>query len=226
MIMSSADEDLEELFAHMFSSAPPPKNTDEAVDAWKTKLPVIWRLGAYNTAESKTNLWMRIPFSSDNRQWLSSVRDVRITRANKPYWDPACKRWELCDSWFNDLFEKSLGRFRQVWLIQPLNRTEKCAPACRNATGHDCECSCLGQHHGQGDDGTWFDVDETFSIRSLGREWAVGHYVWKSPKPAPTAIATPKRRRKHFVCDYPDAFEVLENFEEFEDIDDSDTPNP
>lgn len=68
-------------------------------------------------------------------------------------------------SWFNDLVNRSMWRFGAVWIIQPFREMEKCAPACLNAIGHECECSCMGQNHGAGNDGSWWEVSETFAFR-------------------------------------------------------------
>lgn len=104
-------------------------------------------------------LRMRLPYAEDNRGWL------REGRRSKPEWLAAYQCWELPKAWFNGLVDSSLLRFGAVYVIQPYREMEKCAPACLNAKGHECECSCMGQNHGQGSDGTWFEVSETFAFR-------------------------------------------------------------
>lgn len=69
-------------------------------------------------------------------------------------------------AWFNDLTAKLLGEYGKLWIIQPFREQEVCAPACKNAVGHECNCSCMGQYHGTGGpDAGWFVVNEAFETR-------------------------------------------------------------
>ncbi len=69
-------------------------------------------------------------------------------------------------AWFSDLVERCLDRYGKVYIIQPFREQEKCAPACMNATGHDCQCSCMGANHGAGlAGGRWKVIDEAFATR-------------------------------------------------------------
>ena len=97
---------------------------------------------------------LRLPYSDINRDWL---RDMRRDR---PVWLPDGKYWEIPKAWFNDFVERCLKRYGQVWIIQPFRESEKCATACMNANGHECQCSCMG-----GNDGSWFEVSEAFAVR-------------------------------------------------------------
>ncbi|WP_298352981.1 hypothetical protein [Rhodoblastus sp.] len=127
----------------------------------QTKIPVAWR----QTGRGE-HLLVKLPYASGNRQWL------RGGRRPNPNWNSGQKCWELPKSWFNDFVERSLDRFGRVYVIQPFREQEKCSPACMNATGHECECSCMGQNHGAGNDGSWFEVTETFATRWGPKEWA------------------------------------------------------
>jgi hypothetical protein len=80
-------------------------------------------------------------------------------------WIDKHRYWELPKAWFNDFVDRSLSRYGKVYIIQPYREQEKCAPACQNATGHECQCSCMGEHHGAGNDGSWFEVSDTFATR-------------------------------------------------------------
>jgi hypothetical protein len=84
----------------------------------------------------------------------------------RPRWIKDGKYWEVPNSWFNDLVNGALDRWGKVYIIQPYREQEKCAPACMNALGHECQCSCMGQNHGAGgSDSGWFVVAETFASR-------------------------------------------------------------
>ncbi|MBA3068184.1 MAG: hypothetical protein FP825_06875 [Hyphomonas sp.] len=130
------------------------------VIAWnQTHTPVIWR-------KAKPPILMRLPYDPTNRAWLQDGRRA------KPGWNKAAKQWELPAAWFNDLVDRGLQRWGRIYIIQPYREQEKCAPACRNATGHECQCSCMGAHHGSGGGGGWFDVSDTFSTRWGGEDVA------------------------------------------------------
>jgi hypothetical protein len=111
-------------------------------------------------------LRVRLPFAETNRQWLQNGRRL------SPDWIASKKYWELPKAWFNDFVERSLAKYGKVYVIQPYREQEKCAPACQNATGHECQCSCMGLYHGAGNDGSWFEVSDTFATRWNDQELA------------------------------------------------------
>jgi len=120
----------------------------------QTKVPVIIRQGSGNP------LLIHLPYALDNRAWIRG--NGRI----KPKWEPKDKCWETPKAWFHDLVEKSLSRYGKVYIIQPYRKQEKCAPACWNAEGYECQCSCMGENHGsQGTKGRWLVISDTFATR-------------------------------------------------------------
>ena len=122
---------------------------------WKQNdIPVIIR-----RAKTGQKHRLRLPYSDTNRDWL------RDGRRDRPVWLADGKYWEIPKAWFNDLVERCLKRYGHVWIIQPFRESEKCAPACMNAQGHECQCSCMGANHGAGNDGSWFEVSEAFAVR-------------------------------------------------------------
>lgn len=138
-------------------------NTDERIrKVWKQSvIPVVLR----RTGKGE-RLRVRLPFADDNRQWLQNDRRF------SPEWTAGKNYWELPKAWFNDFVERSLAKYGSVYIIQPYREQEKCAPACQNAVGHECECSCMGLYHGAGNDGSWFEVSDTFATRWHDRELA------------------------------------------------------
>jgi hypothetical protein len=120
----------------------------------QTALPVALR---HN--EKGGELHVRLPYSAGNKEWL------RDGRRAAPKWVADKKYWKLPKAWFDDFVNRALVRYGKVYIIQPYREQEKCSPACQNARGHECECSCMGQNHGTGNDGSWFEVSDTFSTR-------------------------------------------------------------
>ena len=122
---------------------------------WQQKrVPVAWR-----QVERGEKLKLRLPYATGNRSWLQNGRK------SKPEWIKSTAHWEVPKAWFNDFVDRALDRFGSVYIIQPFREQEKCAPACLNASGHECQCSCMGANHGTGNNGSWFEVSETFAVR-------------------------------------------------------------
>ena len=115
-------------------------------------------------------LRVKLPYAIDNRAWIQN------DRRNAPQWvEPRNANpgyWELPKKWFNDFVNRALKRYGKVYIIQPYREQEICARACQDATGHECQCSCMGEHHGAGNDGSWFEVSDTFSTRLGERQVA------------------------------------------------------
>ncbi len=105
--------------------------------------------------------------SEGNRGWLQTVGK------SKPEWfGGKASYWEIPKVWFDDFVEAALKRHGKVYIVQPFRQQEKCSPACQNAVGHECQCSFMGEHHGAGNDGSWFEVSDAFSTRWQQRELA------------------------------------------------------
>jgi hypothetical protein len=133
-----------------------------AAAIWKqTKIPVLYRRGR------GIPLMLKLPYSRDNFDWL------RNDSHRKPDWNARYKCWEVPNAWFDDVIRRSLQRFGRIYVIQPFRALEKCAPACWNAKGFECECSCMGKNHGSEiPSGNWWVISETFAMQWQGRELA------------------------------------------------------
>lgn len=130
-------------------------DNDELKRVWNQKLiPVVLRRGGIGQ-----RLRIRIPFSPDNGKWL------RNGRRQHPIFVAEDRYWEVPKAWFNDFVSRALVKYKKLYIIQPYREQEKCAPACLNAAGHECQCSCMGANHGAGNDGSWFEVSDTFACR-------------------------------------------------------------
>lgn len=109
----------------------------------------------------RMRLWMPHQGGS-NRSWLHAALGARI----QPVYDSPSGRWLIARPHFTVLVDALLDRFEQVDVSAEFSATQKCDTRCRNAEGDDCDCSCLGEHHGGGLwGGGWFQVGETTLIR-------------------------------------------------------------
>jgi hypothetical protein len=111
-------------------------------------------------------LLLRFPFATDNRHWLKGAH------RNSPTWNAKGKRWETPKSWFDDVIRRTLERFGSVYVIQAFKVQQKCAPACWDAKGFDCECSCHGANHGSRDPNGWYVVSDTLAVSRGERQYA------------------------------------------------------
>jgi hypothetical protein len=111
-------------------------------------------------------LFVRLPYSQDNRVWL------RGEKKTQPTWVADKKHWELPKAWFDGLVARFLSRYKQLYIVQPYTELEKCAPACMNARGYECECSCMGVNHGAGVSSDWLIISDSFAVRSGERHVA------------------------------------------------------
>ncbi len=129
---------------------------------WKqSKIPVVYRQG-----DSKP-LLIRLPFSRDNRAWLKEK-----PRQKDPEFFDQYKCWKLPKSRFDSIIKKALVRYEQVYVIQPYRVLEICSSSCMNATGFECECSCMGKNHGAGVIDSWYEISETLAVQWHDREYA------------------------------------------------------
>ncbi|AGI71921.1 hypothetical protein OA238_c18120 [Octadecabacter arcticus 238] len=94
---------------------------------------------AIRSDEKRTKVLVHLPFGEDNRVWLHGLGKTR------PKYVRDHQAWEIPKAWFNKFVEAALLRYRRVYVVQPYREYEVCAPACRNAKGHDCNCSCRGK---------------------------------------------------------------------------------
>jgi hypothetical protein len=127
----------------------------------QTRIPVVIR-------RRRGRIQLRLPYSPDNRVWIWQ------TGGQKPQWikGKPYSYWSLPAAWFNRLCLRLIKRYGRAYVIQPHNENAKCAPACWDAEGLDCECSCLGENHGNGEpDGRWYVIDETCAFSWQGESW-------------------------------------------------------
>jgi hypothetical protein len=129
---------------------------------WAQKrVPVVARGGPVRP------LLVRLPYSTTNRDWL------QMSGTRSPEWLPNYRSWSIPKTWFENVLRRAIDAYGSVFVIQPFRAAEKCAPACWNAVGAECECSCLGENHGAGNpEGKWHIVSETFAVKWNEREYS------------------------------------------------------
>src|SRR4051812_7125708 len=117
-------------------------------DVWNQRtVPVVFRDGPIHP------LLVKLPYAERNREW------VQNGRRSRPKWVSNQVAWDIPKTWFDDTVRRCLSHYGSVFVIQTYRETEKCAPACVNAVGADCNCSCLGANHGSGISlSTWYVV--------------------------------------------------------------------
>jgi hypothetical protein len=102
------------------------------------------------------------PYMKDNQAFLQLT-------TRRPRWNPEHKLWELPRAWFNEIVTNCAQRWGTVYVIQPYNELEKCARACWDAVGLECNCSCMGKNHGMRQpSGRWYEISESCAISWMG----------------------------------------------------------
>lgn len=109
---------------------------------------------------------LRIRICGRKERTYNDYRWLKKPRKHQPRWINKHHCWELPKGRFNDLVKDSIDKFDRVYVVQPYREQEKCSPACQNANGHICQCSCMGENHGaNGIDAGWFVVSDTFATK-------------------------------------------------------------
>jgi hypothetical protein len=107
-------------------------------------------------------IWLVMPYEPNNGVWL---QDDRLRHSHHFVKDP-WPHWELPRAWLTETAQLIVDAYGGCYIVQALRACEQCAPSCWNATGLDCECSCMGAHHGEGHPaGRWYEVSDTCAVR-------------------------------------------------------------
>lgn len=95
-----------------------------------------------------------------NLRWLRGSVGIRAPRLID-------KRWHLPRNCLVRLVTASIDRFGQVVVFRDMSKLSRCTRACLQAQGLECDCSCLGLHHGQDSD-AWFERVGDVMVADLG----------------------------------------------------------
>jgi hypothetical protein len=91
----------------------------------------------------------KIPPRKGNRRWLRESVRVRSPQL-------IGDRWSLPRNCLVRLVTAAVDRYGFIVLWRDMSKLSRCTRACLEALGADCDCSCLGAHHGQDSQG-WFE---------------------------------------------------------------------
>jgi hypothetical protein len=154
-------------------------NSSQLRKIWSQKeIPVVFRRG------KGERLMLRLPYSPNNRELVKGTHRII------PSWNSEYRCWETPRAWFDDLVRRFLREFGSTYVIQAFREEQKCAPACWNAAGFECECSCMGRNHGSGNpNGCWQIVSETFAV-----EWSERRYACRLLKRRGGTTKSPVKR--------------------------------
>lgn len=102
----------------------------------------------------------KVPAMRGNRAWVKNAVRIRSPRL-------VGDRWELPRSCLTKFVTAAVDRFGYVAVWRDMSRLSRCTKACLEATGMDCDCSCMGAHHGQ-DSVNWFEQVGDVVVAELG----------------------------------------------------------
>jgi hypothetical protein len=102
----------------------------------------------------------RIPALKGNRRWLHHTVHIRSPRLDGD-------RWTLPRNCLVRLVIAAIDRYGHIVVCRDMSRLSRCNRACLEATGVDCDCSCMGEHHGEDSFG-WFERVGEVMVADLG----------------------------------------------------------
>lgn len=102
----------------------------------------------------------KIPAMKGNFRWLHESVGIR-----SPHLDG--DRWRLPRNCLLRLVTAAVDRYGYIAVWRDMSKLSRCTTACLEATGIDCDCSCLGEHHGQSSP-RWFERVGNTEVADLG----------------------------------------------------------
>lgn len=111
-------------------------------------------------SEAPAKIWLpldgkviaRLPFVPETRRWLQQAVQVR-----SPKWDPKQMVWVLPRNCATRLLRAAIDRFGGVEVYRDMTKLSRCTRSCLEAAGAECDCSCLGAHHGASS-ANWYEI--------------------------------------------------------------------
>lgn len=95
-----------------------------------------------------SKMQIRLPYAKNNWRVVTYYMPKRARR--NVVWDRDRKVWVVNRIYFRDVLASLVEEHPEVTVYQDYVPTSKCDTRCREATGDDCDCSCLGEAHAFG----------------------------------------------------------------------------
>lgn len=121
----------------------------------------------------------KFPPSRTNRWWLRGPVGIRSPRLDG-------KWWHLPRSCLTRLVNAAIDRYGYVALWRDMSKLSHCNKACLEATGLDCDCSCMGVFHGEGAHNWYERIDDAMVADRGETKRTVVLYGGKTADGAPT----------------------------------------
>lgn len=106
-------------------------------------------------------LQLRMPFRLENREWLKTKLGTRV---HLEWVRDASPHWEMSRNHLIPLLRALVNEYGMVVVRLDFSLTQKCDKRCRDATGDECVCSCMGAYHGGAGGRVWYEVGQTTLI--------------------------------------------------------------
>lgn len=114
-------------------------------------------------------LYAQLPLAHPNNEKLNQQAAQEFLQQGQkaePEWDREAGFWSLTRNALGTHLINAVERYGACWIAQVYDEKEVCAYACQHARGDDCKCSCGGENHGCGDDGSWHHITEIYAVRA------------------------------------------------------------
>jgi hypothetical protein len=103
----------------------------------------------------------KIPPRKGNYRWLHHHLAIRSPRLDGD-------RWHLPRNCLLKFVTAAVDRYGYVAVYRDMSKLSRCNRLCLEAQGMECDCSCMGAHHGTADSGGWFEVVGDAVVADLG----------------------------------------------------------
>lgn len=103
----------------------------------------------------------KIPPRKGNYRWLHQTLGIRSPNLEGD-------RWHLPRNCLIKLVTAAIDRYGYVAVYRDMSKLSRCTRMCLEAMGMECDCSCLGSHHGESNSGNWFESVGDAVVADLG----------------------------------------------------------
>ncbi|KAB8186986.1 hypothetical protein FH608_046390 [Nonomuraea phyllanthi] len=102
----------------------------------------------------------KVPPRKGNFRWLHHTLEIRSPSLEGD-------RWSLPRNCLMKFVMAAIDRFGYVAVYRDMSKLSRCTKSCLDAMGMECDCSCLGAHHGESSGG-WFERVGDAVVADLG----------------------------------------------------------